>query len=615
MTQLQLLFIILGINKLKMGKLILELFGLLTPVQKKRFYLLQVLVVITAFFEIVGVASIAPFMALVGDVSILERDNVITSIYQISGIRSASDFVFYLGMLVLITLAIGSMVSAYTTWRVSMFATRTGTEIASSLFSYYLSREWLFHSSRSSSQFTKKIANESNRVTISIILPLMIMNSKIVLVVFLSSLIFIYDPTVAIIGLSFFAISYYLLFRFVRVRLESNGKTVSNMHAERFKLMNQGFGGIRDILLLGRGEYFEKEFYDTGHYLSEAEGTNNALHHVPRYFMELVSYGAMISMVLLLLVTYDGNLGFVLPILAVYALAGLKLLPALQQIYASISQIKGNLSAFESIKEDFTDSIRQERPFIRPPEKANFLFASEIELKDVRFSYPGNELPTLNHLDIIIKANSTVGIVGPSGSGKSTLVDLIIGLISPDTGGVFVDGNLLTDENIRQWKNNIGYVSQAIFLSEGSILENIAFGLPVEQIDIAQIDRVLRLSHLEKFVSGLAEGVNTKVGERGVQLSGGQRQRIGIARALYNDAKIIVFDEATSALDGVTERAIMDAIDDFSGNKTIIMIAHRLSTIKNCDVIFLLENGLVAAHGSYLELSENSKLFKRMSGH
>jgi HlyD family secretion protein len=331
--------------------------------------------------------------------------------------------------------------------------------------------------------------------------------------------------------------------------------------------------------------------------------------------MELVSYGAMISMVLLLLVTYDGNLGFVLPILAVYALAGLKLLPALQQIYASISQIKGNLSAFESIKEDFTDSIRQERPFIRPPEKANFLFASEIELKDVRFSYPGNELPTLNHLDIIIKANSTVGIVGPSGSGKSTLVDLIIGLISPDTGGVFVDGNLLTDENIRQWKNNIGYVSQAIFLSEGSILENIAFGLPVEQIDIAQIDRVLRLSHLEKFVSGLAEGVNTKVGERGVQLSGGQRQRIGIARALYNDAKIIVFDEATSALDGVTERAIMDAIDDFSGNKTIIMIAHRLSTIKNCDVIFLLENGLVAAHGSYLELSENSKLFKRMSGH
>ena len=224
-------------------------------------------------------------------------------------------------------------------------------------------------------------------------------------------------------------------------------------------------------------------------------------------------------------------------------------------------------------------------------------------------------MPTLNQLSMTIPANSVIGVVGPSGAGKSTLIDIFLGLIEPQEGQLIVDHTIINGQNRRSWQNSIGFVAQSIFLSEGTIAENIAFGISHDQIDLEQVQKVIKLAYLDEFIQTLNDGVNTRVGERGVQLSGGQRQRIGIARALYHKAEVIVFDEATSSLDGVTEKMIMDAIHDFSGKKTIILIAHRLKTVQKCDKIFFINNGKVADQGTYQELLENNEHFKKMAMH
>ena len=210
-----------------------------------------------------------------------------------------------------------------------------------------------------------------------------------------------------------------------------------------------------------------------------------------------------------------------------------------------------------------------------------------------------------------IPAKNVIGIVGPSGSGKSTLIDILIGLIEPDEGQLIIDGTTINKQSCRSWQNTIGFVAQSIFLSEGTIAENVAFGLPKEQINLEQVQKALQLAHLSDFINSLEQNLHTKVGERGVQLSGGQRQRIGIARALYNEAQVLVFDEATSSLDGVTEKMIMESIHNFSGQKTIILIAHRLKTVQKCDQLFYIDNGKIIDQGTYQELIKNNKNFKK----
>src|SRR5699024_8668510 len=300
---------------------------------------------------------------------------------------------------------------------------------------------------------------------------------------------------------------------------------------------------------------------------------------------------------------------------AIYALACFKLLPALQQIYSSITQIKGNSAAFEAVKEDLQQSKITQNKLNEKTVSPKLKFEQQIRLDDISFAYPNKDKYALHNVIISIPFNHVIGIVGSSGSGKSTLIDIILGLLPPQSGEIYIDDTLVTKDNIRGWQNNLGFVPQSIFLSEGSIAENIAFGIPANEIDYDQVMKAISLAHLTELVEELPEGINTKVGERGVQLSGGQRQRIGIARALYNEADILIFDEATSALDGITEKIIMDAIHDFTGQKTIIMIAHRLKTVQKCDTIYLMEKGRVIDQGTYQQLVENNPKFREMAEH
>ncbi|AVH49935.1 ABC transporter ATP-binding protein [Acinetobacter sp. SWBY1] len=598
-----------------MLKMIRELFSLLSARQRKQFYILQILIVIMAFTELIGIASIAPFMALVGDISLLEKEGVYSKLYQLSGIENPADFLFYSGLFVLFTLAFSTIISMFTIWRLSLFGAKVGVEIADQLYEHYMQQNWLFHAGGSSAQLTKQISIETMRVTSGIIQPLMQINAKVVLVIFITITLLMLDPVIALTGLMIFVSAYILLYKLVKKRLQKNGQNLSDVSIERFRLMNEGFGGIKDVLLLNRHYDFIERFQKSGKILAYAQGGNISISQVPRYFMELIAFGAMIGLVLLLLKLHQGNLGEVLPVLAVYALAAFKLLPALQQIYSSITQIKGNAAAFESIKKDLAMTLKKSESSAVNHKLQQLLLKEKIRLQNVTFSYPGKSKPAVHDLNMVIPVNSVVGVVGSSGSGKSTTIDLLLGLLTPQQGEIYIDNIRITETNIRTWQNTIGFVPQSIYLSEGTIAENIAFGLPAKDINLDQVQKAIELANLTELVKQLPNGINTKVGERGVQLSGGQRQRIGIARALYHEANVLIFDEATSALDGITEKIIMDAIHDFSGKKTIIMIAHRLKTVRKCDVIFMMEQGKIVDQGTYQHLLETNPKFKEMAEH
>ena len=339
------------------------------------------------------------------------------------------------------------------------------------------------------------------------------MNAKGVLAILLSITLFVYDPIVALIGLLTFSLAYLALYRFVRFKLHANGQAISEMNEKRFRLKNEGFGGIKDILLIGRGNDLIKRFNQTGDTLANSQGGNAALAHAPRYFVELVAFGSMILLVLYLVGTHNGNLGIILPVLSIYALAGFKLLPALQQIYASAAMIKGSISAFESIQDDLSNSFDQDHRTHTRDNKC-LDFEHEILLENVSFTYPNKTASAINELYMSIPVNSFIGVVGPSGSGKSTLVDIILGLISPQNGRLIVDEIMITPDNCRLWQNNIGFVAQSIFLSDASIAENIAFGVQKNEINLDKVEETLKLAQLTELIKGLEKGIDTLVGEK-----------------------------------------------------------------------------------------------------
>lgn len=597
-----------------------ELFQLLTPTQRRKFYVLQILVVLMALMELVGIASIGPFMALVADINLIETNDLYKQLYLASGINNPTDFLFLAGLSVLILLGLASGISILTTWRLSLYSLQVGTEIADRLYKHYLQQNWLFHSTSSSAQLTKQVATEAPRVTSAIIVPAMQINSRFVLALLISAAVISYNPIIALVGLLMFGTCYVVIYQLIRKRIIANGANISSTNTQRFRLMNEGFGGIKDILILGRNQHFTQQFHEQGKTLARAQGTTAAFSQIPRYFMELLAFGAMISLVLVLLKLENSELSKVLPVLAVYALAGFKLLPALQQIYGNITNIKGGIAAFESIKPDLIASQTASKKHSNSnPSKATKALdinqAKALKLSKVTFTYPNKHQPALDNISMEIPINATIGLVGESGSGKSTTIDLILGLLQPDKGKLYLDEQEINTSNLREWQQHIGFVPQSIYLSEDSIAENIAFGLSKKEINIEQVKQAAKLAHLNELIASLDKGLDTKVGERGVQLSGGQRQRIGIARALYNQASLLVFDEATSALDGITEKIIMDAIHDLSGKKTIIMIAHRLKTVQKCDIIYMMDKGKVVDQGTYEQLLENNFKFKEMAEH
>lgn len=594
-----------------------RLFYLLTPSQRKHLFLLQFLVILMSFAEIISVFSIGPFMALIGNIDQLNGDGYLAQIYKFFGSPNQNNFVITVGLIVIAILILATLLSTFTLWRLAMYGARIGADLGNRLFRYYMSETWLFHAQANSSDLINKISVETTRLTGSIILQLMYLNSKLMLALFLSLTIFIFNPYVAFFGALIFSLAYIFIFKLAKKQLALNGKKISEENKLRLQLMSEGFGGIKEILLLGRQQQFNKRFSEASHNFFNAWGNSQVLSSVPRYFMELIAFSSAVLFVMFLIIFYQGNLSSILPMISIYALAGFKLLPAFQQIYFSISTIQGNMASLENLKIDLQSSekgaLSDESNLGTLKHEENIEFFSSIQLSNVTFSFPEASEPIISNLTIKFPKNNVIGMVGPSGSGKSTIIDILMGLIEPDSGFLNYDENILQPNQKRAYQNKIGFVSQTIYLADTSIRQNIAFGLTPQNIKDKKIDAAIKLANLEGVIKSLPQGINTLVGERGIQLSGGQRQRIGIARALYNDPEILVFDEATSSLDGLTEKLIMDAIDSFAGKKTIILIAHRLSTVKKCNLIYFIDKGRIADEGTYQYLIANNSSFKKMS--
>ena len=593
-----------------------HLLNLLTSSQRKKFYLLQVLLVFMSFFEVIGIASIIPFMTLVGDMSVLQQDGAIAKLYHISGFTSEISFVFLLGVGVLFLLLFASLASMFSIWKLSMFAFEAGAEISNKLYHHYLSQNWLFHTSVTSAEMSKKITVETGRITGGVLLPFMQMNARFVFVLFVTVAIIIYEPIISLLGFLIFLILYLTIYRFVKNRLNYNGMVITQLNQQRFRLMHDAFGGVKDLLLLGKGNYFIKHFFNVSKEIAVKQGNNVTMGAVPRYIVEIFAFGLIMILLLTLFVIKDGNLGLILPILSVYALAGFKLLPSFQQIYLSITNIRANISAFDEIFEDLKNynEHSESRNLLKKNTQNIIQLNKNLSLENISFFYPNKKELVLDNINMKVPFNSVVGVVGRSGSGKSTLIDVILGLIEPQYGKLKIDGNIISDsKKNRAWQNNIGYVSQNIFLSEQTIAENIAFGVQKDEIDYKRLNEVINYADLTEFIKNLENKIDTKVGERGVKLSGGQKQRIGIARALYNEKNIIIFDEATSSLDGFTEKKIMDSIYGLKSQKTIILIAHRLKTVERCDLIFFMDKGKIIDKGSYHELIEKNEYFRSLT--
>ena len=586
--------------------LISEIYCFSEKEQRIIFFRLQILIIFSSIMEVISIASLGLFARIISDVDIVTENKHIYKFYAWLDVGT-SDFIFHLGFLVLIILIFGSILSIFTVWRASLFASQYGTELGNKLFRNYLNQPWSYHLTSNSSELTKKVSVETIRVTDKILTQLMLMNARIVLVFCITIAMFIYEPIISIVGSSIFALIYFLLFKGASKRLLTNGGIYSNKLTKRFKVLSEGLGGIQSVITLNKKDKFIKDFDVSGIPMSKAHGTNVAISLVPKFFMEFIIFGGFVSLIMVLIYFNTGNLLSIFPQMSVFGLVAIKFLPAFQQVYNGLTQIKGNIAAWEEIKEDL--AMKGSSSSVRTKERMKL--GEKIQVKNLSFHYSEKSSLILNNINIELKTNKVIGIIGPSGSGKSTLVNLIAGLLIPSSGSIIIGKEALSETNLSKWYNNIGYVPQNVYLTDQTIMENIAFGVDKDSIDRNKLNSAVGQANLIDFIDTLPNKLNTMVGEQGVQISGGQRQRIGIARALYNEPNVFIFDEATSSLDGISEKRIMETIVELKTG-LVILVAHRLNTVKKCDIIFLMDHGKVVDQGSYKDLHKRNHLIQQM---
>ncbi len=593
-----------------MMKILKAVVHVLTPRERKRGILILGMAVALGFLETAGVASIMPFLAVVGNPQIIQRVGPVAWLYETLGFTSVNAFMLAMGSMAVGMLVFTTAFKLLTSWAQLRFVSMRRHSLSHRLLRSFLGQPYAFFLNRNSADIAKGILSESSEVINQVLKPGIEMISNGIIAVVLIAFLIYMNPLMALAVAGVLGGGYVATYMAIRgLTLRQGRERVAANHA-RFKVINEAFGGIKEVKLRSLEDYFLKSFDVPSKVFARTQSTNAILSQVPKYIIEAIAFGAVIGITLYLLATRK-EMGYVLPVIGAYALAGYRLLPALQNVYKGLVTLRFGMGALESLVDDLQheSTVSANTPGTAAPQ-----FEHSISLDDVSLTYAGSQSSALTGLSLEIPINTTVGFVGHTGAGKSTLVDIVLGLLQPTTGAVCVDGKRLDSDNIAGWQQMIGYVPQAIYLSDDSIGANIAFGIVSGRIDHQSVERAARAAQLHEFIEQLPQGYATQIGERGVRLSGGQRQRVGIARALYSDPRVLVLDEGTSALDNVTEAAVMEAVRALSHQKTIILIAHRLSTLKDCDQIFVLESGKLKGKGTLEQLQQDNEIFRRFSG-
>ena len=595
-----------------MRKMLPKLFVLLTPRERLHVYLLCAGSVVAAVFDVVGVVSIVPFIAVVANPEIIDTNHWLNLAYTNLGFESANRFLMFLGTVVLGLLIANNMFRALFAWVRIKFTFSSEQSLARRLLERYLAQPYIFFLNRNTAELGRNILNEASTVIRGILGHCISVVEKSISALFMVVLLLVVNVWLSAATLLILGCVYGGFYLFIRTRLATWGKQRLKANLNRFMLSHEAMSGVKDLKVLGREHYFLSRFAKSCDSYTRCASKSSILGLMPAYVLEVVAFGGILSIVLYFLAREEG-LAQLLPVLAVFVFAARRIMPALQTIFSDTATLRYNAPTLDVIHADFvkTDGFKNtfEAAEVKP-----LLLKKALCLQDVSFCYPGRDEPIISDLSLEVKANTTIGIVGSTGSGKTTLIDIIIGMLAPRVGSIAVDGVLVDESNRASWQRNLGYVPQHIYLSDDTVARNIAFGIPDEYIDMDCIIRAARVANIAEFIeTDLPSGYDTLIGERGVRLSGGQRQRIGIARALYHDPDVLVLDEATSALDGITEEAVMDSIRALTNRKTIIMIAHRITTVKDCDMIYLMEYGHIIAKGAYIELMDSSEKFRAMS--
>jgi ATP-binding cassette, subfamily B, bacterial PglK len=598
-------------------KILNKILFLLKNKEKQQGLLVLFLAVIMAVFETVGVVSLVPFLSVLGNPEVVKTNPLLAYAYEILGFESVDIFLFVLGTLAFFAIIFSSGFRVLSHYIMNRFIEMRRYSISALLMETYLHQPYAFFLNRSSHDLGKNILSEVDVLIDNVFRPFMMMIAYSVVVFFLVFLLLIMDPLLSVSAAILISGLYLLIYLGVRGKLKRSGQERTIANHERFTTAGEALGGIKFIKLLGHESFYLSRFKCSSICLAKNLSALQTLSMVPKFVIEAIAFGGIIALILILITIQggvtEGSFGEILPMLGVFAFASYKLLPSVQNIYNGLAKLRFGIVVLDRIVEDLSKCENFTQIYVRQSEP--LIPKDKIALQEISYTYPYASEPALIAINITIPVGSSLGIVGSTGSGKTTLVDVLIGLLRPTKGKITVDGEPIIDnKNLREWQRALGYVPQDIFLTDSTVYENIALGVPLEKIDRDQIKRCAQMAQMHDFITQeLPEGYSTLVGERGVRLSGGQRQRIGIARALYHNPEVLVFDEATSSLDNVTEKAFMNAIDSLSRQKTIIMIAHRLSTVQSCDKIVFIEHGRVISTGSFEELIVKNDFFREMS--
>src|SRR5690554_995802 len=562
-----------------------KLWAVLTPGERRQTWLMILLMILMALAETVGVVSIMPFLSVLARPDIVQEHSALSWLYGRFEFESSQQFITALGLASII-LVIGS--SAFKTIALHLlnrFTFLLRHSLSVRLLSSYLHQPYEFFLKYNSSELGRNVLSEIDQLQGGLISPLSQLLAQGAVVLAMMLLLLIYNPWIAISAAAVIGTLYGAIYTLARKRLSQTGKARQLANGRRFQTCNEALGGIKDVKIAQAVEAYQRQFSQASRDFSRHQANAQTLSQSPLYMVEAVGYTGLIVLALILM-KHSNDIGHVLPVLGLYGFAAYRLLPSAQIMYRGFAQLKFSSAALDTIHQHLSLPLGEARPVSKliVPKK-------EIRLQGGDFAYPSApDRLVLQNFNLVIPANTSVGIAGRSGAGKSTVMDILLGLLPPQAGTLTVDGVPIDASNVQNWQAAIGYVPQHIYLADASIAENIAFGVPVEKIDMLAVERASRAAQIHEFIiTGLPEGYLTTVGDRGIRLSGGQRQRIGIARALYRDPPVLLMDEATSALDSETEMAITESVATLSGSKTLVVITHRQASLQFCDYVIHLE--------------------------
>lgn len=589
--------------------LLVNLWHRLSRRRQRQFGLLMGLMLVSAVAEVVSLGAVLPFIGILTVPESLFSQPIISDIARTYGIVTADQLVLPITVAFVVAALMAGVVRIILLWVTTQLAVASGADLSNEVYRRTLYQPYGVHASRNSSETISGITSKVDITVFGVLLPLLSLISSIVLLVAITIALIIINPTVALIATAGFGIGYGLVTWLTRRRLKNNSERIAYEQTRVIKALQEGLGGIRDVLLDGTQQVYCNLYRQADHPLRQAHGNNIFIGGSPRFAMEALGT-VLIAILAFGLSRQPGGIASALPVLGALALGAQRLLPALQQIYAAWASIVGSQASLAGT----IDLLEQPLPLgVLKTSVVPISFSDNIRFKDVYFRYTNDNPWVLNGVNLVIPKGARVGFVGSTGSGKSTMLDLLMGLLMPTEGKVLVDGQPISGNLVTAWQRTIAHVPQSIFLADTTLAENIAFGVVQSSIDMERVQKVAQQAQISDFVEHHPEGYNAFVGERGIRLSGGQRQRIGIARALYKQASVLVFDEATSALDNATEKSVMEAVEGLDRNLTILLIAHRLSTVQRCDLIVELDNGKVVAQGTYEQLLKCSPSFRSVA--